>query len=42
MISEIAGVEDRLAMESWRDLQNRPETDPDSDLTDLIPVRLVE
>jgi hypothetical protein len=40
MISEIAGVEERLAMESWRDVQNRPEneSDPDSDLTDLVPV----
>ena len=39
MISEIAGVEERLAMEEWRDLQNRPENenDPDSDLTELVP-----
>jgi hypothetical protein len=39
MISEITGVEDRQAMENWRDLQNWPENenDPDSDLTDLIP-----
>jgi len=36
MISDI-GVEAQLAMQEWRDLQNRPETDPDSDLTDLVP-----
>jgi hypothetical protein len=37
MISEIAGVEERLAMESWRDVQNQTDIDPDSDLTDLVP-----
>lgn len=40
MISEIAGVEERLAMEEWRDLQNRAENenDPDSDISNLVPV----
>jgi hypothetical protein len=37
VISEIVGVGDRQSMESWRDVQNRPESDPDSDLTDLVP-----
>lgn len=37
MISEIAGVEERLAMESWRDATNQAEIDPDSDLTALVP-----
>jgi hypothetical protein len=37
MISEIVGVEERLAMETWRDVQNRPESDSDSDLSDLVP-----
>jgi hypothetical protein len=39
MISEIAGVENRLAVQEWRDLQNQPEneSDPDSDITDLVP-----
>jgi hypothetical protein len=37
MISELAGVEEKLALEAWRDVQNRPESDPDSDLTALVP-----
>ena len=39
MISEISGVENRLAVQEWRDLQNQPENenDSDSDLTDLVP-----
>jgi len=37
MISEIAGVEERLAMEEWRDATNQAENDSDSDLSALVP-----
>jgi hypothetical protein len=37
MISDLEAVEARLAMEAYRDLQNQPECDSDSDLTDLVP-----
>jgi hypothetical protein len=37
MISEIAGVQERLAIESWQNGHNLEDIDPDSDLTDLVP-----
>ena len=38
MISEIDGVEAQLAVQSWKDAQNQEEIDPDSDITNLVPV----
>jgi hypothetical protein len=37
MITEAEVVQDRLAVQEFRDLQNQAEIDPDSDLTDLVP-----
>jgi alkylhydroperoxidase family enzyme len=37
MISDI-GVEAQMAVEAWRDATNQTDIDPDSNLTDLVPV----
>jgi len=38
VITEAESVEARLAVQAWRDAQNRPENDDsDSDITNLVP-----